>query len=127
MTSPNAEGDGLLEEALRSITGLERLLWGRLLRRDIPRSGTRLARCIEKYGVPGGTRTVVAEYWLAPSFAGLLAVALGAGNPGPLRESLSVMCWCVFGISMAFWAFRIVTAWLAIRKSKDEAGPGAPY
>ena len=68
--------DPLVTEALASMTALERIVWGSVIRRNLNRPGTRLSRMIPKLGIRAATQSVLGNVWLAPVFLGFIAIPL---------------------------------------------------
>jgi hypothetical protein len=101
-----------LDLALRSLTRVERHLWGWSVRRGIERPGARLARLIPKYGVIAATHSVVGNLWLLPGLAGFfLSLPLLEIRHG--SEVMRGFGWFLVGCmvaSLACAVTRIVTA-----------------
>ena len=101
-----------LEPALRSLTPIERRLWGWSVQRGIERPGARLARMIPKYGVVAATHSVVANLWLLPGivafFISLPLLEIPHGG-GIMRGFGWFMVACLV-VSLACAVARMVTA-----------------
>jgi hypothetical protein len=121
------DGDARMREALASITPLERILWGRAVRRNINRPDTRLSLMIPKHGVRAATQNVVGNLWRAPVLVAFFTVFLiylfGSGAVATIAGFAFTI---VFVMCMPFSVFRFITSIRSSRKYRRDAKSGSP-
>jgi len=109
--------EALVAQAMASVSGLERLLWGWSIRRNVQRPGTRLSKMVPKYGVVAATRGVVGNIWLAPAFLGFISIPLlEAAKPSMAAVVIGSLLAGVAVLSLLMAGYRVLTAWTAARQ-----------
>jgi hypothetical protein len=113
--------DEVVQEALTSLSHVERLLWGRSVRVGLSRPQSRISRFVPKYGVRGATYAVVSNIWLLPGVVAFFAsLAL-------MQIHRSVAFWLCVGVlilSLLSATYRIITATMAIRHFRQGRSSG---
>jgi len=118
-----SDDDSLAAQAMASVNGLERLLWGWTILRNVRRSGTRLSKMVPKYGVTAATRSVVGNIWLAPALLGFISIPLLEGaNPSTPAVVVGGFLAGVAVLSLLMAVFRVFTAWTAARHWRRSRG-----
>jgi hypothetical protein len=119
-TPIDLSSDKVVQEALASLSPVERLLWGRSVRVGLSRPQSRISRFVPMYGVRGATYAVVGNIWLLPGVVAFLASL--AFLPMHRTGAESVVFWLCIGvliISLASATYRIITATMAIRRFRQ--------
>ena len=99
-------------EALSSVSGVERTLFGGAIRRNIRNQRSRFYKLLPRYGVVGSARVIVANLWLLPAvFVLIVSVVLDVlSKPNDPARALSYVFLGIFTGCCMIMIIRAVTA-----------------
>ncbi len=112
MTERSSETAETELTALASISGLERVLFGTAIKRNIRNQRSRFYKLLPRYGVAGSTRLIVANLWLLPAVCILLVsviLSVASKSTSPVRVA-SYVLFGIFAVCCFLMVVRAVTA-----------------
>jgi hypothetical protein len=127
LTAKSADDPGAtLQEALASLTPVERMLWGRAVRRNLNNPDSRLSRMLPKYGLRAATQSVIGNVWLVLVLTSFLVLfPIEFATSGSIQRIASLFLSAVCLTCLSFAAFRAATSYFSFRKHRRaEAPPG---
>jgi hypothetical protein len=108
------DDDERVEEALSSVTPLERLVWGKNIRNAALNPASRLFKSVPRIGVRSATHHAVAGFWGRPIILAFFAILLlESGNPDTAEEVGGWFIVAIVTCCMLLSFFRIFTAFRA--------------
>lgn len=106
-------GGGIEEQALASVSALERALFANLILKFVRSPVSRFNRKLPEYGVRGATYLVVAGFWALPV---LIGTAIGVVGQVVRLSALEAVAAALFVCGGLMGYFRIYTAGRARRR-----------
>jgi hypothetical protein len=109
--------DNLADEAVATVTPVERLIWGSLLSRIYQSPTTRASRMVPKYGIRASAYDAVARLWMLPALpSGVALFVISGTKTSGVQHALVWLSATIFCLSLLLGFARFGSALAAARK-----------